>query len=144
VTLDHDFRIGLSQPSIRTLPTGDFDRERLAGRQRHGLGLSIRHVGGCEIQQRQSREDDPHARIILSAMPQPSREALRAAIRLGLLLVLFVTGTAVAASAQVLPEEPISVLGGRLVLGAEVTATFAPEDPGSSTTPATNSARFVI
>jgi hypothetical protein len=30
----------------------------------------------------------------------------------------------------VLPEEPISVFGGHLVLGAEVSATFAPEDPG--------------
>ncbi|HEX6163870.1 MAG TPA: hypothetical protein VFZ31_10920 [Vicinamibacterales bacterium] len=34
------------------------------------------------------------------------------------------------ASAQVLPEEPISIANGRFVLGAEVTATFAPEDPG--------------
>lgn len=35
-----------------------------------------------------------------------------------------------AASAQVLPTEPLSVLGGHLVVGAEATATFAPEDPG--------------
>jgi hypothetical protein len=34
------------------------------------------------------------------------------------------------ASAQVLPDKPISVAGGHLVLGAEVTGTFAPEDPG--------------
>jgi hypothetical protein len=34
------------------------------------------------------------------------------------------------ASAQVLPEAPISIAGGHLVLGAEVSATFAPEDPG--------------
>lgn len=33
-------------------------------------------------------------------------------------------------SAQVLPENPISVLGGHVVFGAEATATFAPEDPG--------------
>ena len=32
--------------------------------------------------------------------------------------------------AQVLPEEPISLAGGHIVFGAEVTATFAPEDPG--------------
>lgn len=34
------------------------------------------------------------------------------------------------ASAQVLPEAPISLAGGHIVLGAEVTATIAPEDPG--------------
>lgn len=32
--------------------------------------------------------------------------------------------------AQVLPEAPISIAGGHIVLGAELTATFAPEDPG--------------
>jgi len=50
--------------------------------------------------------------------------------RLGLLLVLFVTGAAGSATAQVLPEEPISLAGGHFVFGAEVTATIAPEDPG--------------
>jgi hypothetical protein len=35
-----------------------------------------------------------------------------------------------AASAQVLPEKPISIAGGHIVFGAEVTGTFAPEDPG--------------
>lgn len=34
------------------------------------------------------------------------------------------------AVAQVLPEQPISVAGGHFVFGAEVTGTFAPEDPG--------------
>ena len=34
------------------------------------------------------------------------------------------------ATAQVLPEAPISVAGGHLVFGAEVSATFAPDDPG--------------
>jgi hypothetical protein len=34
------------------------------------------------------------------------------------------------ASAQLLPESPISLAGGHIVFGAEVTATFAPEDPG--------------
>jgi hypothetical protein len=38
--------------------------------------------------------------------------------------------TAGATTAQVLPEQPISLAGGHVVLGAEVTATFAPEDPG--------------
>ncbi len=37
---------------------------------------------------------------------------------------------AVHASAQSLPEAPISLAEGHLVLAAEVTATFAPEDPG--------------
>lgn len=34
------------------------------------------------------------------------------------------------AAAQLLPEQPLSIAGGRVVLGAEVTGTFAPEDPG--------------
>ena len=34
------------------------------------------------------------------------------------------------ASAQLLPEQPITFAGGHVVLGAEVTATVAPEDPG--------------
>ena len=34
------------------------------------------------------------------------------------------------AAAQLLPEEPISLAGGHIVFGAEVTATLAPEDPG--------------
>jgi hypothetical protein len=34
------------------------------------------------------------------------------------------------ASAQILPEEPISLAGGHLVFGAEVLATFTPDDPG--------------
>jgi hypothetical protein len=35
-----------------------------------------------------------------------------------------------AAAAQLLPEEPISLAGGHVVFGGEVTATVAPEDPG--------------
>jgi hypothetical protein len=34
------------------------------------------------------------------------------------------------ASAQSLPEGPISIADGHVILGAEVTATFAPNDPG--------------
>jgi len=49
---------------------------------------------------------------------------------LSLLVVLFVTAAAGSATAQVLPEEPISLAGGHVVFGAEVTATFAPDDPG--------------
>ena len=44
--------------------------------------------------------------------------------------VLFVTATSSPAAAQVLPEAPISIAGGHVVLGAEVSATIAPEDPG--------------
>jgi hypothetical protein len=46
------------------------------------------------------------------------------------LSVLALTLLARNASAQFLPEQPISIMGGRVVLGAEVTATFAPQDPG--------------
>ena len=45
-------------------------------------------------------------------------------------MFLLVTGAAGSAMAQVLPEQPISLAGGRIVFGAEVSATFAPEDPG--------------
>jgi len=38
--------------------------------------------------------------------------------------------TAQAAVAQILPDKPIAVANGHIVFGAEVTATFAPEDPG--------------
>jgi hypothetical protein len=49
--------------------------------------------------------------------------------RVLLICALFAASTR-AATAQVLPEQPISLAGGHLVLGGEVTATFAPEDPG--------------
>jgi hypothetical protein len=45
-------------------------------------------------------------------------------------LVLALVLSARAATAQVLPEEPISIAGGHVVFGAEVTGTFAPDDPG--------------
>jgi hypothetical protein len=48
-----------------------------------------------------------------------------------LALALFVACAAAwPAAAQSLPEAPISIAGGHIVLGAEVSATFAPEDPG--------------
>jgi hypothetical protein len=40
------------------------------------------------------------------------------------------TGIAVPAHAQLVPDQPISIASGRVVLGGEVTGTFAPEDPG--------------
>ena len=49
----------------------------------------------------------------------------QALLALGVLLV----GAAVA-EAQLLPTEPLSVGDGRVVVGAEVTVTFASEDPG--------------
>lgn len=46
-------------------------------------------------------------------------------------IVLWVClGVASGAHAQSLPSEPISLVGGRLVLGGELTASVAPEDPG--------------
>ncbi|MGH9219292.1 MAG: hypothetical protein ACRD1W_08315, partial [Vicinamibacterales bacterium] len=47
-----------------------------------------------------------------------------------LAIALLVWATAIRASAQSLPEKPISIAGGHLILGAEITATVAPEDPG--------------
>jgi hypothetical protein len=44
--------------------------------------------------------------------------------------VVLVVATAIGASAQSLPEEPISMAGGHVILGAEITATVAPDDPG--------------
>ena len=47
-----------------------------------------------------------------------------------LLVLLFALAVATPAAAQWLPEEPLSLAGGRVVLGGEVTATFGEEDPG--------------
>lgn len=47
---------------------------------------------------------------------------------LGWAVLVLVSGRV--ATAQVLPEAPISVAGGHLVFGAEVSATIAPADPG--------------
>ena len=44
--------------------------------------------------------------------------------------VALITLSATSASAQLLPEQPLAFAGGRVVLGAEVTGTIAPEDPG--------------
>jgi hypothetical protein len=57
------------------------------------------------------------------------RRCARAAVR-GCAVLLSVLLAAAAAAAQSLPEQPISLAGGHLVLGAEITATIAPEDPG--------------
>jgi hypothetical protein len=43
---------------------------------------------------------------------------------------LICLGVASGAQAQILPSEPVSLGGGRLVLGGEFTATVGPEDPG--------------
>jgi hypothetical protein len=50
-------------------------------------------------------------------------------LTLALALVIAATGSRTA-SAQALPSEPISVGDGRVVIGADVTATFAGDDPG--------------
>jgi hypothetical protein len=44
--------------------------------------------------------------------------------------LLAVSGTTAGAAAQGLPSEPVSLGGGRVVLGAEASATVASEDPG--------------
>jgi hypothetical protein len=46
------------------------------------------------------------------------------------MLLLWLVAAARTATAQVLPEQPISLAGGRIVFGGEVTATFAPKDLG--------------
>lgn len=45
-------------------------------------------------------------------------------------VILLLVGAAVPASAQWLPEQPVSLAGGHLVVGAEASVTVAPEDPG--------------
>lgn len=50
--------------------------------------------------------------------------------QVGALLLLAALGWYADARAQVLPTEPISIGDGRIVLGAEATATIAPEDEG--------------
>ena len=45
-------------------------------------------------------------------------------------LVLAACSTASAAAAQALPSEPVTLGGGRVVIGGNVAASIAPEDPG--------------
>ena len=52
-----------------------------------------------------------------------------ARVRTGACVVL-ILAAALRASAQSLPEGPISIADGHVILGAEVTATVAPDDPG--------------
>jgi hypothetical protein len=47
-----------------------------------------------------------------------------------LVLLLLLTGLVATANAQGLPTEPITFGDGRVLVGAEITATIAPEDPG--------------
>lgn len=48
-----------------------------------------------------------------------------------LLVILFaLLGVAAGAAGQTLPSEPVTVGDGRLVLGADVAVSFAPQDPG--------------
>ncbi|MGE3491739.1 MAG: hypothetical protein AB7N29_17165 [Vicinamibacterales bacterium] len=46
------------------------------------------------------------------------------------LVMALVTLSVTPAAAQWLPEQPLTLAGGRVVVGAEASATFAPEDPG--------------
>jgi hypothetical protein len=46
------------------------------------------------------------------------------------LVVLLLIGVATGADAQILPSEPITLGGGRVVIGGEFTATIGPDDPG--------------
>jgi hypothetical protein len=47
-----------------------------------------------------------------------------------LIVACLCLAVAATADGQILPAEPISVAGGRVVFGGELTATVAPEDPG--------------
>jgi hypothetical protein len=47
-----------------------------------------------------------------------------------LIVLLVLLAFATPAAAQWLPDEPLSIAGGRVVLGGEVTATIGEEDPG--------------
>ncbi len=110
---------------MRTRADRHLDRQRFSGGKRDDAALLVGHLRPVAQRERHD-EDDPHAGIILSAY---APHGVRAALR-GLLLGLTLAFAAEIATAQVLPEEPISLAGGHVVLGAEFTATFAPEDPG--------------
>ena len=122
----------LSHPSIRTLPIVTSIVRVLPG----GIGTPSvwRSVTSAAANQG-GAQGHPHARIILSEVLRCSGARV---LWCAVLLLVAARGVA----AQVLPEEPISLAGGHVVLGAEVSATFAPEDPGFSTTPATSSTRL--
>jgi hypothetical protein len=54
-------------------------------------------------------------------------KALGSAVRLSWMLSVCVAGSA---GAQTLPSEPISIAGGRVTVGGDVTGTFGADDPG--------------
>src|SRR5688500_8468825 len=117
---------GWSQPWIRTLPlvismASDFP----AGSGTRGIWLSA-------FAPRATAHRTP------AAAPESVTAAARTIHTRGLYwrhmrrlaIALSVWATAIRASAQSLPEKPISIAGGHLILGAEITATVAPADPG--------------
>src|SRR5688572_21621510 len=128
---------GWSQPSIRTLPivismASDFP----AGSGTTRVCLSAVALGASTFALRATA--DKSADRSAAAAPESVTAAARTIHTRGLYwrhmrslaIALLVWATAIRASAQSLPEKPISIAGGHLILGAEITATVAPDDPG--------------
>src|SRR5688572_4794482 len=113
----------LSQPSMRTLPivisiVSDFP----AGSATTRVCVSTSAL--------RATVDKSASDVISAAARTIHTRGLYWRHMRSLAIALFVVVTAIRASAQSLPEEPISIAGGHVIVGAEITATMAPDDPG--------------
>src|SRR5688572_31500523 len=117
---------GWSQPSIRTLPivismASDFP-----------AGSGTTRVCLSAFAPRATTDRSPAAApasVTAAARTIHTRGLYWRHMR-SLAFALLVGATAIRASAQSLPEKPISIAVGHLILSAEITATIAPVDPG--------------
>ena len=155
VALDRDFRIAAIRAFDANRADRHLDRQRFSGGKRDdaallvGLGspasaFALRasahnrasaaartiHTRALYFPHMHHRRPPSQLRCFATSA-RCARLRLQASARqAGLLLGLTLAFAAESATAQVLPEEPISLAGGHLVLGAEFTATVAPDDPG--------------
>ena len=132
VTLDRDFRIGLVPAFDPDGADGHLDRQRFVRREAESCWV-WRSVTSTVAPSASAAARTIHTRALyFRHMHHGARvhrcgrcvgaERARASWRW--------RSSRDPAAAQVLPEEPISLAGGHVVFGAEVSATFAPEDPG--------------
>src|SRR5687767_4499935 len=117
---------GWSQPSIRTLPmvismASDFPA---------GSGTTRVCLSAFALRATADTSAGAAPESVTAAARTIHTRGLYWRHMRSLAIALLVWATAIRASAQSLPEKPISIAGGHLILGAEITATVAPADPG--------------
>src|SRR5262245_45024877 len=111
-----------SAPSMRTVPTVTSIVSGLPGVS--GMTRLCRSVSSAPMRSAAART------IHTRALYFPHMRHMASAARAGWVATLALVFAARTAAAQVLPEQPISLADGHVVLGAEFSFTFAPEDPG--------------